>query len=380
MPSMSRLDGGLPNSVVALSHHLGETGNAEVVLLSQMEDPRLAVPTNGLNFLTAINYVGKFGALTSLATISTLKKAAKLQAVSVIHNHGIWTATNHWASVRGRKSNLPVVIQPHGMLEAWSLEQKKIKKKSALWLYQKKDLESAALFIATSEHEYGSIRRLGLRQPIAIVPHGIDTRSLELEPIRRGGRRKIRTALFLSRIHPKKGLMDLLTVWAKITPRDWLLVIVGNSSDPAYSAEIKTVIKHLNLSSSVQLLGYKEGKEKDSLFRSSDLFVLPSYSENFGLVVLEALSYGLPVVTTCKTPWLDLEQKGCGWTVKPGAESLEGALYKAISLKDADLDLMSNQARSYARGYAWRFSAEAMMNVYQWIKNMRAMPSNVFLD
>jgi len=377
VPTIDPQAGGLPRSVLSLSHHLTGTGNAEVLVMSQMQALAPRISTTELNFLTIISNVGKLGAVTGSSAIFALAKIVKSRAPSVIHNHGMWTAMNHWASVRGRKSNIPTVIQPHGMLEAWSLEQKKIKKKFALWCYQKKDLESAAIFIATSEQEHASIRRLGLDQPIAIIPHGVNMPPTESKLIQTGESKKNKTALFFSRIHPKKGIKDLLTAWARVKPLNWSLMIVGGTTDPAYFAEVKTTIKELNLTSSVQLVGRKEGGEKDIMFRSSDLFILPTYSENFGIVVLEALSYGLPVITTTETPWLDLNQKGCGWVVEPGSEYLVDPLEKATNLNDSVLGF---KAQIYASRYRWELSAESMMRVYAWITNHGPRPDNVFLD
>jgi len=380
VPTIDPQAGGLPRSVLSLSHHLTGTGNAEVLVMSQMQALAPRISTTELNFLTIISNVGKLGAVTGSSAIFALAKIVKSRAPSVIHNHGMWTAMNHWASVRGRKSNIPTVIQPHGMLEAWSLEQKKIKKKFALWCYQKKDLESAAIFIATSEQEHASIRRLGLDQPIAIIPHGVNMPPTESKLIQTGESKKNKTALFFSRIHPKKGIKDLLTAWARVKPLNWSLMIVGGTTDPAYFAEVKTTIKELNLTSSVQLVGRKEGGEKDIMFRSSDLFILPTYSENFGIVVLEALSYGLPVITTTETPWLDLNQKGCGWVVEPGSEYLVDPLEKATNLNDSVLGLMGVKAQIYASRYRWELSAESMMRVYAWVTNHGPRPDNVFLD
>jgi glycosyltransferase involved in cell wall biosynthesis len=379
LPTMDLQAGGLPRSVLSLSHYLAENSNVEIVLMSQTQAIAPHISTAELNFSTVIKYVGKLEAVTGLSAMFALAKIVKLRAPSVIHNHGIWTAINHWASVRGRKSNLPTVVQPHGMLEEWSLEQKKIKKKSAMWFYQRKDLEGAAIFIATSEQEYASIRRLGLDQPIAIIPHGVNMPSPERNLIQRSGQKNTKTALFFSRIHPKKGLKDLLTAWARIKPLNWSLMIVGSTTDLAYAAEIKTVIKDLNLTSSIHFVGPKEGDEKDIMFRSADLFILPSYSENFGLVVLEALSYGLPVITTTETPWVDLGQKGCGWVVEPGPEPLTDLLEKVVNLTDPLLASMGDKAKLYASRYRWDLSADSMRSVYAWIAGRGSRPENVFL-
>ncbi|MCF7995748.1 MAG: glycosyltransferase [Chromatiaceae bacterium] len=145
-----------------------------------------------------------------------------------LHSNGIWHPLNHWCARAARRHDIPLVIQPRGMLEPWALGWRATKKRLALALYQRRDLESAALLVATAEQEAENLRRFGLRQPIAIIPNGVDLLGGKVASTSEAAARKsLRYALFLSRVHPIKGLENLLRVWAKTQPQDWILQIAG---------------------------------------------------------------------------------------------------------------------------------------------------------
>lgn len=132
-----------------------------------------------------------------------------------------------------------------------------------------------------------------------MVPNGIDVALLKngcLPKVQQVARQQ-RVALFLSRIHKKKGLINLLQAWAKIDPKGWLLRLAG-PDEAGHLTEILDAIRAFGLTDSVQYVGSVSGEAKQRFYREADLFVLPSYSENFGVVVAEALAHGLPVITT----------------------------------------------------------------------------------
>jgi glycosyltransferase involved in cell wall biosynthesis len=113
------------------------------------------------------------------------------------------------------------------------------------------------------------------------------------------------------------------------------------------------MVEKYGLNKSIFFLGPISESQKPQLFSTSHLFILPSYSENFGLVVAEALSYGIPVITTLNTPWINLERDGCGWCIEANLNSLVNTLKLALSLDDDVLSLMGDNARSLAHSFAW---------------------------
>lgn len=377
---LSPSSGGTSQAIVQLCDALVGCCRGTVMLLSGYENYDRGLPSNH-PALCRID-VASATAFDRVAAIS-LKKALMHHVSNgysgVIHSHGMWMAANHWASVVAGNVGCAHVIQPHGMLQPWALGHKRVKKRIAGALYQWRDLRGASLFVATSEAEYQCIRALGLRQPVAIIPHGIrkyETRLGVSSPERPD---RIRQLLFLSRIHPVKGLDDLVQAWADVRPRGWRLVVAGPSEEGCWDSVARR-IKELNIEQDVVYLGELDDTAKIEAFLQADVFVLPSYSENFGLVVAEALSFSLPVVATTGAPWQVLRDEDCGWWVEPGRRSLAAALREVFSLSDADRAAMGTRARELSVRFDWSAIAGATWDVYAWLLFGGLKPSCVRTD
>jgi glycosyltransferase involved in cell wall biosynthesis len=259
------------------------------------------------------------------------------------------------------------------MLEPWSLGEKKWKKRLAMWLYQRRDLERAVALHATAESEAEQFRRLGFKQPIVVLPNGVDFPAKIPPRIRRADGGK--TILFLSRIHPKKGLIDLVEAWRKIREGccGWHVEYAGPDSG-GHLGEVQERIQKMGLAGDFTYLGDLDDHEKWSAYRSADLFVLPTHSENFGIVVAEALAAGVPVITTKGAPWAELEgiprQDGAvpgraGWWIDIGAEPLAEALREAMGLTDGERCAMGENGRRLVEAkYTWPAVAERMKAAY----------------
>lgn len=293
----------------------------------------------------------------------------------LIHNHGLWTPLNHWSISMGRRSGIPVIVQPHGMLEPWALNHKVWKKKAAMAAFQRRDLASARLLVATSNVEYQNIRRLGLRQPVAMIPNGVDL-DVGVRPTFGSPVHRQRVALFLSRVHPVKGLVNLVRAWAQVAPVGWRLRIAG-PDDVGHLGEVLALVRQLGLQDSVDYVGAVEGSTKTALYNAADVFVLPTFTENFGVVVAEALAHGVPVITTHGAPWGDLETFGCGWWVAIGVEPLTKALREAMVLSDDERTAMGARGREYARRYDWDGIALQTIGVYRWLLGQEPRPDCV---
>ena len=188
-----------------------------------------------------------------------------------------------------------------------------------------------------------------------------------------------RIALFLSRIQQKKGLINLLQAWAKVDREGWLLRLAG-PDEGGHLREVLRAVRDLGLTERVQYVGSVSGEEKRRIYREADLFVLPTFSENFGVVVAEALSFGVPVITTKGAPWRDIETHGCGWWIDIGVEPLAGALSQAIALSDNERRLMGQRGREYIRRYDWNDIADKTIAAYRWILGLGSQPDFVRLD
>lgn len=308
-----------------------------------------------------------------------LDKRLSKTVPDIIHDHGIWLSSNHAVASRARKQQVPLVVHPRGMLEPWALSFHPCKKKIAWVLYQKRNLKSAALFFATSREEGDNIRRLNFTQPIAVIPNGVDIPDVDISfDIRQLAERE-RSVVFMSRIHPKKGLIGLLEAWAKLKPSNWRLLLTGPDEN-GYLQEVLAHAKKLGINKQLEYRGAVEGEQKADLLKNADLFILPSYSENFGVVVAEALAYGVPAISTLGTPWRGLVENKCGWWVDAEPEALAGALREAMALTDEQRYEMGVRGREYARKFDWSQIAQETADVYRWLLGKADRPDCVRLD
>ena len=312
--------------------------------------------------------------LLDLKKINLLKNKSH----SIIHVHGLWSLITHLSIFLAKFNNIPIIIQPHGTLMPSALEHKLFKKKIAMYFYQRRNLRAANLLIATSSIEYKSFRNIDLRNPIAIIPNGIEQIYLNT-PKKISNDNSYKTFLFLSRIHPIKGLLNLIKAWALASPDGWKLKIVGPNEDN-YLDVIVREINRCGVNKSVEISPEAYGEDKDIIFRNADFFILPSISENFGIAILEALSFGIPVITTKGTPWSELESHGCGWWVNIGIEPLVSAINEAISLPKYKLNLMKSNARNLSKKYLLENTVKQLEVSYRWVLFSTNKPDYLYLD
>jgi glycosyltransferase involved in cell wall biosynthesis len=246
-------------------------------------------------------------------------------------------------------------------------------------LYQRRDLQSAQILHATSSAEIQDFRAAGFTQPIAMISNGVEI-PLEIQnPKFKIQNSEKRTALFLSRIHPKKGLLNLVNAWSLVRPKEWRMIIAG-PDESGHLAQVQKLVREKNMEKDFEFRCAVEGDEKWDLLRSTDLFVLPSHSENFGLVVAEALACSVPVITTHGTPWEDLRAHECGWWIENRPEILADALRDAMNRTDEERFAMGKRGRELVeKKYSWSKIAEQMKSVYQWRLGKTSKPDCVVL-
>ena len=293
----------------------------------------------------------------------------------LIHDHGVWLASNHAVARFARKSGTIRVVSPRGMLSAWAIDRARWKKRSAWWLYQRSDLQSAAAFHVTSRQEASEVRSLGFRQPVAIIPNGVLFPEQSIQRQRQNGCRRM---LFLSRIHPVKGLLELVRAWKSANVQaGWELLIVG-PSEGTHQQLVEREVRELGLTERIRFSGPVNDVAKWQAYADADLFVLPSFSENFGIAIAEALAAGLPVITTTGTPWSELLTKECGWWVEPNAEAIAQAIATATKLSPKQLDEMGQIGSKWVRNrYTWDAVATEMIQFYQWLQQDISRPEFV---
>ena len=309
---------------------------------------------------------------------------------SVVHAHGLWMYPALLARQLAQRSGAAFVISPHGMLEPWALNNSRWKKKIAGWLFENRNLRSANCLHALCAAEAENLRRYGLRNPIAVIPNGVDPAAFQRLPerglleARFPVLRNRRWGLFLSRIHPKKGLPHLLRAWKSVmdcsSDSRWMLVVAG-PREGDHQAEMRRLTAELGLERLVCFTGPLQGEEKLAALAGSELFVLPSFSEGFSMAVLEAAAAGLPVLLTPQCNFPELAQASGAIEVSPDVAGCEAGLRELLGLPDTERRLMGRRGKDLvARSYTWPRIVEQMLSVYHWLLEGGTPPACVRLN
>jgi len=369
---LSPAAGGLAASVPHLAHALARAGTENVQVVG-IEDP------NDLDAAKAWGpqvYSHKPVGPRAFGYAPGMERTLARLSPDVIDVQGLWTYPSLANLGHHRRHGTPYLVTPRGMLDPWARDRSWWKKRAVRLLFEDAHLAGAACLRATAEMEAEHFRSFGLSNPIAIVPNGVDIPA----PRQHGAQGERRRALFLSRIHPKKGLPHLLRAWAAVEARmpDWELVIAG-PDEVGHTAEMKALAKQLGLER-VAWRAAVNGEAKSTLYRSAELFVLPTHAENFGLVVAEALAHGVPVLTTRNAPWDGLETHGCGWWIPLDQDRLRETLQAATTLPRGQLNAMGARGRGWMeRDFGWDEVAGKMLEVYEWVAGRASRPISVAL-
>lgn len=363
--------GGPSRSVPVLVKGLAEEG-VDITFMTYRSD--------NMNFHALDGTSAKLKILEKHTSTKDIEKFIAEEGFNIIQMQSIWAWSYHEVAKIARKHNIPYLITPRGMLEPWSLRQKKWKKKLGLKLYQFKDLEKAACIFTTADMEAQHVRELGIKTPISIIPNGIETEGYPCRTSMEGVKKQI---LFLSRIHVKKGIEILIEAFSHLHEefKDWNVVVVGNGEQD-YIDSLKLKVKSLGLEDCFKILPPVYGKDKVKLYQESSIFCLPSYSENFGMVIAEAMSCGVPVITTTGTPWEHINTsiplgKGrgetpIGWCVELSVENIESTLRKAMSLDPSILYEMGQRGNQLIQDtYNYHSVAKKTKELFECIVNKR---------
>ena len=262
------------------------------------------------------------------------------------------------------------------MLDKWALDNNKFYKKLALELFERANLNSASCIHALCEQEYIDIRKIAPDVPIAIIPNGINLINLQFHTRTHAPQK---TLLFLGRIHPKKGLENLIRAW-KIANYNWLLVIAGPDENN-HMVQLSQLIVDLNLEETVKLVGPKFENDKAILLSNADAFILPSFSEGLPMSILEAWSYSLPVLMTPQCNLPDGFEMKSAIKIQPEIDSIVHGLNYLFSMDEVDLNNMGlNGYNLVSERYTWESVAKKMTELYDWVLGKTDEPPFIRLD
>ena len=341
-----------------------------------------------------------------------LREACK--TADVIHSNSLWMMPNVYPVWAVKGTSCKLVVAPRGTLAAWSLKKGWLKKKIFGWLLQNQVLRRADMFHATSEKEYEEIRAAGYKQPVAIIPIGMDIPIGNAVKVRGEGER--RKVVFFGRLHKVKAVDRLVQAWELVVRGEggqgersrptevsssfldfdmrsqWELVIAG--PDCGVRGELEQYIADHKVPH-VRFVGEINGQAKYEFLAAADLYVLPSHTENFGVTVAEALACGTPVIVSKSTPWQGvlncglksndrmLEQSNtssCGWWVDNDTETLAKTLCEAMSLTDDERKQMGVVGGEWIRrDFTWGGIGAKMKAAYEWLLNPDAVARPEFV-
>lgn len=355
IPSIDRTSGGVGVYIQVLAKELGKF--CELYIVTSYSQNQLTIDNATIITIP-----------TKLLQFRRMKKewCKLVQEIKpdLIHVNCCWMPQSAFTQKWAQKLGYKVILSPHGMLEPWIISRHYwTKKVPALLLYQKAAIVNANCIHATAESEKANLLKLGYNKKIEVIANGIDVDSIRMKD--NWARKK--KILFLSRIHVKKGIEFLLEAAAllKKTLADYTINIAGEG-DADYITFLKNKSKELGIENLVNFCGGVYGEKKWELFREADVFILPTYSENFGIVVGEALACGTPVITTKGTPWEELNTAHCGWWIDTNTKALTEALTDFLSKPTEELkDMGINGRKLIQNEYSTKKIAYDMFLLYK---------------
>jgi len=367
VPSLEERHGGPSKSVRALANNLATLGESvELLTTAEAGSP---VVLDGRDRAA----IRLFPRVTPrwLSRSPELRAHLRQAGFDCVHHHSLWLLTLRYAHEAARRRAAPLVISPRGMMSGWAYAHRRWRKSLAERLVHPGAFAAAAGWHATSPEEAADIRALGFKQPVCVSPNGVAVPAdvdlaaarvawLELCP----AARTRPAALFYSRFHRKKRLRELIDLWLSAPRGDWLLLIAGTTEDYT-AAELTAAIA---AAGGAERIAVFDGTGRPHPYAIASLFLLPSHSENFGLVIAEALAAGLPALVTDTTPWSGLALNQCGWCV-PWAD-FGSTLGTALATRPAELEAMGRRGRAWAaRDFSWERAARLLCEFYHHLRD-----------
>lgn len=383
MKSISRLGGGVSVAVCDLAQRLQRDGVEMGVFATRDEQTR---EDRGRWNGSALHLFDTRGP-HAFGFAPEYRAALDTYGAALAHCHGLWQYPSRACAAWAARHDRPYVVSPHGMLDPWALAHAHLKKRIAAVCFQRRDLRRATCLHALCDAEARAIRAYGLANPVCVIPNGVELPQ-STEPAAPpwpaetvAGRRVL---LFLGRLHPKKGLWYLFKAWYRLL-RDqrsaraaWHLVVAGWDQG-GHRAELEQRAASLGVTDSICFVGPLHGADKAAAFTHASGFVLPSLSEGMPVAVLEAWSYGLPVLMTpyCNIP-AGFDAGAAVRIATPDTAGARDALDALVGMTDHERAAMGARGRQLVeRQFTWDVISRQMRSVYEWLQTGGPAPACV---
>lgn len=355
IPSIGKAGGGVSAYLQLLSYSLGKI--VELHIVSHHSKDEMTLKNCHIHFIEGslkhpIRMKCEYSAL-----LDELKP-------DVVHVNGCWMLQCSWTVFWAKSKGYPVVISPHGMLEPWDIEKNYwTKKLPALLLYQKKAIKIANALVATAETEKENLIKLGYNKNVTVVPNGIVIDGIKMKE----SWEERKQMLFLALYRRNKGIDILMQAISHMKEqlKDWKVIIAGVESDYTVE-ELKKMSIDLGISNIINVVGSLFGEAKWKVYRESDVFILPTLNENFGIVIAESLICGTPVITTKGAPWPQIPTYKCGWWIERSVEELTQTIHEFLrtSIKERR-DMGMNGRKLVEDNFTSDMVAQKMVEVYK---------------
>ncbi len=353
IPSIDAYSGGLGSYMQITTPELGKLVDLHVA--THHTDDELPLEN------CTMHYISGSGINISNCIKEEVWKLIEEVHPDIVHINCCWTPLCAYFAIwakefcKSRCIHIPIIYTPHGMLEPWIIAHNYwTRKMPATIIYQRKALKCADVIHSTAESEMRNLRKLRWNKNIHIIPNCVDVTNITPKT----SWKKTKKILFLSRIHEKKGINFIIEAVAQLKDElDGYKVSIVGPGEAKYLKQLTTMAKNHGVSDIITFEGSVFGDRKFELYKEADLFLLPTHSENFGIVVAEALACGTPVITTVGTPWTELNDKECGWCIEIGTKPLVESLRQFIKMSEKELENMGRNGRRLVED---RYSCESI--------------------
>lgn len=288
----------------------------------------------------------------------------------IIHSHYLFSFAPTCTAAIARSQKIPYIATPYGMLTPWALGHQRLKKQ-IYSIIERHNLNQAVAIHCSTAEEAQDVKNFQIATPSFIVPYGVHLPTPQPQAKQQihqkyGIAQTTPIVLFLSRLHPKKRPDLLIESLQKVAAahHDFHLIIAG-SGEPEYENYLSNLVASLGLQSQTSIVGFVTGKAKDLLLQGSDIFVLPSFSENFGIAVAEAMAAGCSVIITPDVQIApEIAASKAGLVVAGEVDTVADAIAHLLTSPALRHQLGANGKRLVSSRYSWQAIAHNLQLVY----------------